>query len=115
LGETGLLGSLGLSSETSQTRDLGSVIVRDMLATDGRDSAYLAYAYVIDGDAFAGEYKAKWLMIRNSLLRRRSNGGIVIVAGRSKPGETLEQARARYGDLVEGVMYPSTLLLTASK
>jgi hypothetical protein len=54
-------------------------------------------------------------MIRNSLLRRRSNGGIVIVAGRSKPGETLEQARARYGDLVEGVMYPSTLLLTASK
>jgi EpsI family protein len=116
LGETGLLSSLGLSlPDSSDTRSLGSGEVRDMLASDGRKTAYLAYAYVIDGDVFAGDYKAKRIMMWNTFFHRRSNGGIVVVAGRAHPKETLDQARGRFSDFVEGVMAPSTLLLTAAR
>jgi EpsI family protein len=115
LGETGLLGSLGLSSEAAETRGLGSGEVRDILATDGRGYAYLAYAYVVDGDAFAGDYKAKWLMMRNTLLRRRNNGGMLVVAARVPPGETLDQAGARYREFVEGAVTLSTVFLRTTR
>ena len=113
LGEAGLLGGLGVVAQPSTTRRQGSGQVRDLLASNGRNTVYLAYAYIVDGDAFVGDYKAKWLMMWNGFVRRRSNAGIVVIASQVGSSETLDQARGRYRDFVDGVIVPSTAILSA--
>jgi hypothetical protein len=54
-------------------------------------------------------------MMRNTLVRRRNNGGVLVVAARVPPGETLDQARARYGEFVEGAVTLSTVFLRTTR
>jgi EpsI family protein len=110
------LAGLRLSVLTPPTvRELALGQIRDFLARMGTGRVYLAYFYVLDGDALAGDLRVKVRTTWNALRDRRSNGAIVVVAAPIGDGVTIEAARTRYDAVLEGILAPASAYLSGNE
>ena len=82
--------------------------VNDYLTTRGSDIYHVTYWYQIGGRISSQPLQVKWWTVWNSLLRRRSDGGIVIVRAKIRPGESIDSSRARIDDFLRGVLDASS-------
>jgi EpsI family protein len=76
-------------------------VVSDFLTGNGSETFHVTYWYVLDGQVVSSEYQARLRTAWDSLVHRRSNGGMVIVKTRTRQGESIEIARARIRDFLQ--------------
>jgi EpsI family protein len=101
--------------EQAQSHSVGSGSWKELIARKGMDRFLISYAYILDGQVVADDVEAKLRMTWNVMAQRRSNGGIVIVAGRLGSGEDVEAARAGLRAFVEAALPPSAALLSRTR
>ena len=74
--------------------------IKDSVVTHAGQTFYVAYWYAVNGRTVSEDYLAKLYTAWDSLVRRRSNGGIVMVTMKTPKDEPLELTRQRAGTVV---------------
>jgi len=77
---------------------------QDFVTTVRNQSYHVTVWYVLNGRVVSEGYQAKWLTAWDLLTAGRSNGGVMAVRARLRPGESIETSRARVRDFVDGAI-----------
>jgi EpsI family protein len=107
--DTGLTGLRAVPTAT------GSAGLSELVASKGSERFYIAYAYLFDGQVVSDEIRAKLLTTWNVLAKRRSNGGVMIIATKIDPNEELESARRRVQNFANEVVPQSAAYLAGTR
>jgi EpsI family protein len=91
-----------------------AVRVKDYLTTVGDDTYHVTYWYFVGGRMMSERYEAKWRTTWNALVRRRSDGAVVVVRTKLADKETIEVSRERVRDFLEGVVSASEVYFQES-
>jgi EpsI family protein len=90
------------------SRRIGPDSLKEFSAQRGSQRVLVTYAYLLDGDVVADDIVAKLRTTWTVLTRLRSNGAIVVVAGRLAAGQGAEAARAGVRDFMDAALPRST-------
>jgi EpsI family protein len=107
----------GQTSRASMAGSIGTArdgSLKDFLVVRGRETYYITYWYSLGGRIVSQDYEAKLYTAWNSVARRTSDGAVVVVKTKSKPGESIEVARGRVGDFIEALIPATKLYLPIS-
>ena len=111
-----MLAGTGLSGfRTATIPPAGRTVMKEFVANKGAERFYVVYAYILDGTVIAGDIDAKIRTTWNVLTERRSNGGVMLVAGKIGSDEEIGTAGRRVRDFVEEVMPQSAAYLAGSR
>lgn len=81
--------------------------VNEYVTTVGQDRYYVVYCYVVGDRLVSSAYEAKFWSTWNALVRRRSDGGIIVLRAPLGGARTREEVRANTEDFVDGVLSAS--------
>jgi EpsI family protein len=111
-----MLAGTGLSGFwTARIPPAGGTVMKEFVANKGSERFYVVYVYILDGTVIAGDIDAKIRTTWNVLTERRSNGGVMLVAGKIGSDEEIGAAGRRVRDFVEEVMPQSAAYLAGSR
>lgn len=103
-----------LERSTSAAKGLQTPRVKDFLASVGPNVFHVTYWYNVNGSVVAEHYEAKLFTAWNSIALSRNNGSIIIVRAKARKDDSLEGARLRIRDFIEGLMSASRQYLPHS-
>ena len=79
--------------------------VKDFLRTTGPDTFHVTYWYTLDGQIASEDFMAKLFTAWDSLAHGRSNGAVLVVKMKVPERESIEHARLRVRDFVDGLAF----------
>jgi EpsI family protein len=102
------LSALVPALEPTSTAPVDGVIkVRDYLTSNGSETYHVTYWYLVGGELASERYQAKWKTSWNAVIRRRSDGGLVVVRTRIKGADSIGASREKVRDFLRGVIAAS--------
>ena len=85
----------------------GAIKVKDYLTSTGTETYHVTYWYLVGGEVASERYQAKWKTSWNAVVRRRSDGGLVVVRTRIGGEDSIDASRKKVRDFLQGVLAAS--------
>jgi EpsI family protein len=85
----------------------GAIKVKDYLTSTGSETYHVTYWYLVGGEVASERYQAKWKTSWNAVIRRRSDGGLVVVRTRINGEDSIDASRQKVRDFLQGVIAAS--------